>query len=725
MFVYYDKNGVIKEIINDDAIRQGNANVNTVYFFIESDPEVIETDANGKYYKAPYFNTGRYSYYLYDENHQELSDAQDQSFDISTVKLEVPYDKKKELKYFKYFTRYQMFKFVLPEELLNQNGTVAVKFRMTVTPGDNPQIETVGVLVFNIETTSGETIISSDTAITIAEWNYLVANMLTPEDVYTKTDADATFQEKLESGVNIKTINNESILGEGNIEIQGGGGSGDVSTYVMELDPEGMPSQEDLQYVFENKPDMIKIKLVSEGVDILDINLYKVLQSNMAIEPDPNEDEDEGMMEFVQYITASQEDGEISYMFIYYDEDEQMYMMEGEDYHLDEFITQSDLNSALSSKQDLLNFDEQPTQHSTNPVYSGGVFDALQDIEEVAAGTCKTLVLSYQTTMPTLEADFGNNTYFDEDGHEIETYSELQSLIGGRELGNPYLNSDNDVVNSWINDPNIGQVLAYFVEVLGDYTYKIYTLFSGFRTGDILLITETTVPDRWFDFQSPGWINFYKLETTKVDLTHMVTDNTTQTISGAKTFSNDTYFTGNAHLNTTAYLSECYCYGSLLSAGQNDLGSSSYAWQDLYLSGTYYHTNYSVSWDNGVLLKNSSNATMFYIGSDKSVWFYNKLVPSGTPDIGDSTHSAGSIYVGAIKNGASTYLEFAGGANVANANIRPNNDGVRNLGQSNFKWNDLYLSGSIKGMATLTQAQYDALVAGGTVDADTFYFIEE
>ena len=35
-------------------------------------------------------------------------------------------------------------------------------------------------------------------------------------------------QETLESGLNIKTINGESILGSGNIEIQGGGGSTDI-----------------------------------------------------------------------------------------------------------------------------------------------------------------------------------------------------------------------------------------------------------------------------------------------------------------------------------------------------------------------------------------------------------------------------------------------------------------------------------------------------------------
>ena len=54
---------------------------------------------------------------------------------------------------------------------------------------------------------------------------------------YTKTETDnaitaatSTKQDTLVSGTNIKTINNQSILGEGNIEIQGGSGGG--STYT-------------------------------------------------------------------------------------------------------------------------------------------------------------------------------------------------------------------------------------------------------------------------------------------------------------------------------------------------------------------------------------------------------------------------------------------------------------------------------------------------------------
>lgn len=40
----------------------------------------------------------------------------------------------------------------------------------------------------------------------------------------------SSVQEKLESGTNIKTINGESILGEGNIQISGGGGDNVVTT---------------------------------------------------------------------------------------------------------------------------------------------------------------------------------------------------------------------------------------------------------------------------------------------------------------------------------------------------------------------------------------------------------------------------------------------------------------------------------------------------------------
>lgn len=49
-----------------------------------------------------------------------------------------------------------------------------------------------------------------------------LSNYYTKDKVYNKDEIDTNFQPKLVSGTNIKTINNQSILGSGNITIEGG-----------------------------------------------------------------------------------------------------------------------------------------------------------------------------------------------------------------------------------------------------------------------------------------------------------------------------------------------------------------------------------------------------------------------------------------------------------------------------------------------------------------------
>lgn len=68
---------------------------------------------------------------------------------------------------------------------------------------------------------------------TKTETNTLLGGKADTATTYTKTEVDnaitaatATKQDQLVSSVNIKTINNESLLGSGNIDIQGGGGGG-------------------------------------------------------------------------------------------------------------------------------------------------------------------------------------------------------------------------------------------------------------------------------------------------------------------------------------------------------------------------------------------------------------------------------------------------------------------------------------------------------------------
>lgn len=70
-------------------------------------------------------------------------------------------------------------------------------------------------------------------------WNYSENNAV---DLDTYTQGMATKQDTLVSGTNIKTINNQSLLGSGNITIQGGGGGGDVNVIeVVKVNGSALP----------------------------------------------------------------------------------------------------------------------------------------------------------------------------------------------------------------------------------------------------------------------------------------------------------------------------------------------------------------------------------------------------------------------------------------------------------------------------------------------------
>ena len=86
----------------------------------------------------------------------------------------------------------------------------------------------------NIKTINNESILGNGNievkgkehvSLTYAEWEALSYDEQMADKVYLIKDAENVYQAPLVSGTNIKTINGNSILGEGNIEIQGGGTS--------------------------------------------------------------------------------------------------------------------------------------------------------------------------------------------------------------------------------------------------------------------------------------------------------------------------------------------------------------------------------------------------------------------------------------------------------------------------------------------------------------------
>ena len=123
------------------------------------------------------------------------------------------------------------------------------KYKGSVATYDN--LPTVGMEVgdvYNVEDTG------DNYAWTGTTWDKLAGD-IDLSDYYTKSDTDTLLsgkQNTLVSGVNIKTINNNSLLGTGNIDIQGGAGTWGTITGDIQ-------DQTDLQAEFQN------VREVAEG----------------------------------------------------------------------------------------------------------------------------------------------------------------------------------------------------------------------------------------------------------------------------------------------------------------------------------------------------------------------------------------------------------------------------------------------------------------------------
>ena len=131
MYLYFDKLGVLKEIINDEALRQGNYGVNKLYIYIERD-DVENVDVS--YLLPSTLIVGPQNY---------------ETTETSTI----PYNAKRDLKYFKYGKSYTFFVVDLEEDI-NGNGpldeTGVVHCSLSALLSNNTQLQ-LGEVNFNVE----------------------------------------------------------------------------------------------------------------------------------------------------------------------------------------------------------------------------------------------------------------------------------------------------------------------------------------------------------------------------------------------------------------------------------------------------------------------------------------------------------------------------------------------------------------------------------------------
>ena len=153
---------------------------------------------------------------------------------------------------------------------------------------------------------------------------------------------------------------------------------------------------------------------------------------------------------------------------------------------------------------------------STNTQFPSAkcVYDNLQNVREVAEGKCKSFVVSYNETEPT-EENFIANRWKDADGNPFATWAELSAYITDYEFVNPEFNSQEYFAGHFTYIIDINKVIY-----LNDGTNTLSNT-CHIKLGDVILVAQTDVPDRWNDGGS-----YYLLESTSLDPSGYVDDHT-------------------------------------------------------------------------------------------------------------------------------------------------------------------------------------------------------
>ena len=311
--------------------------------------------------------------------------------------------------------------------------------------------------------------------------------------------------------------------------------------------------------------------------------------------------------------------------------------------------------------------------------------DDIQNVREVAEGKCRTFVLSYQDTAPT-EETFVENKYKKPDGTYLNTWQDFLDYItiglNVRGFGNSIFNSQNDVLVS---------TGKYFITK--DYIVLLGDPHETENVGDIILVIETEVPDRWCDLG-----DFYKLETSKIDLTSYPTFTNLNSILGG-------IVCGVYDSSQTYALDDIVIYDNKLYKCTTTIATAE-SWDSTHWTQTqirdYFVDKIHAQTITGV--KTFSNGIGFGGGTNIEKDSSDRIV---------------------LKYNNDDRLKIGNANLISKARIDPDSNNTYDLGRDSLCWKDGYFSGQVYAQNTfnvinatdivnntLTQAQYDLITNG-------------
>lgn len=170
MYLYFDNKGILKEVVNDKALRQGSQDYNSIFIYWPN----IETEViNSIWFR---FVTQAKRYQQVQLTPLSLTDS-----------MKIPYNPKRDLKFFEYGKDYKFYEIPTTFSYQGETKNVLSDFGTTslsiyVTDANNER-RALGKIVFNVEeSTEGDGEIQDDEYITLAQWNYLLKILGTAAD---------------------------------------------------------------------------------------------------------------------------------------------------------------------------------------------------------------------------------------------------------------------------------------------------------------------------------------------------------------------------------------------------------------------------------------------------------------------------------------------------------------------------------------------------------------
>lgn len=192
MYLYFDYKGTLLETVNDQALRQYNKGVNTVNIYIESEPDsatgIVPDDG-----KIPSYIKG-IQYWFQLANGDKL---QSETYAVETkVKKTIPFDRKRDLRHFKYGKQYEFFSFSIPSGLYERSEVNANTVNF-VSEGD--VFKSSGLALMTVQALT-ERINDDDTvskgAISLERVAFTVEDaVVLPEDIVSTSEFNWLLQE--------------------------------------------------------------------------------------------------------------------------------------------------------------------------------------------------------------------------------------------------------------------------------------------------------------------------------------------------------------------------------------------------------------------------------------------------------------------------------------------------------------------------------------------------